>query len=43
MDLSLEQGLGLEADLNIILQSTSDGAEGVKSFLEKRPPKFDGS
>ena len=43
MDLSLEQGLGLEADLNIILQSTSDRAEGVKSFLEKRPPKFDGS
>jgi len=43
MDLSLEQGLGLEADLNVILQSTSDRAEGLKSFLEKRGPKFTGS
>ena len=38
MDLSLEQGLGLEADLNVILQSTSDRAEGLKSFSEKRAP-----
>ena len=43
MDLTLEQGLRLEADLNVILQSTSDRAEGLKSFLEKRPPKFIGS
>ena len=43
MDLSLELGLGLEADLNVILQSTSDRAEGLKSFLEKRRPKFTGS
>ena len=43
MDLSLEQGLGLEADLNVILQSTSDRAEGIKSFLEKRGPNFTGS
>ncbi len=43
LDLSLEQGLGLEADLNVILQSTSDRAEGLKSFLEKRGPKFTGS
>jgi len=43
MDLSLEQGLGLEADLNVILQSTSDRAEGLNSFLEKRGPKFTGS
>ena len=35
MDLTLEQGLGLEADLNVILQSTSDRAEGLKSFLDK--------
>ena len=43
MDLSLELGLGLEADLNVILQSTSDRTEGMKSFLEKRRPKFTGS
>ena len=43
MDLSLDQGLGLEADLNVILQSTSDRAEGIKSFLEKRGPKYSGS
>ena len=43
MDLSLDQGLGLEADLNVILQSTSDRAEGISSFLEKRDPRFSGS
>ncbi len=43
MDLALDQGLRLEADLNVILQSTSDRAEGIRSFLEKRGPKFSGS
>ena len=43
IDLTLEQGLRLEADLNVILQSTSDRSEGLRSFLEKRPPKFIGS
>ena len=42
LDLSLAQGLGLEADLNVILQSTSDRAEGLRSFKEKRRPKFAG-
>ena len=41
-DLSLGQGLVLEADLNVILQSTNDRAEGIASFLERRSPKFTG-
>jgi enoyl-CoA hydratase len=43
IDLSLAQGLQLEADLNIILQSTADRAEGLRSFAEKRTPGFAGS
>jgi enoyl-CoA hydratase/carnithine racemase len=42
MDLTLAQGLHLETDLNVILQSTTDRAEGINSFLEKRSPKFTG-
>ena len=41
-DLTLHQGLVLEADLNVILQSTSDRAEGIASFLERRSPSFKG-
>jgi enoyl-CoA hydratase/carnithine racemase len=43
IDLSLDQGLGLEADLNVILHSTNDRAEGIRSFLDRRPPRFSGS
>jgi enoyl-CoA hydratase len=43
MDLTLDQGLRLEADLNVLLQSTTDRAEGLGSFLEKRPPKYTGT
>lgn len=42
LDMSLEQGLRLEADLNFILQSTADRAEGISSFLERRPPRYKG-
>ena len=42
MDLTLNQGLRLEADLSVILQSTEDRAEGLRSFAEKRAPKFGG-
>ena len=41
-DLPLDQGLRLEADLNILLQSTEDRAECIRSFLEKRPPAYGG-
>ena len=41
-DLALPHALGLEADLNVILQSTRDRAEGIRSFLERREPEFTG-
>ncbi len=41
-DLSLAQGLRLEADLSVILQSTEDRSEGLRSFADKRAPKFYG-
>ena len=41
-DLPLAQGLRLEADLSVILQSTEDRAEGLRSFAEKRAPHFTG-
>lgn len=42
MDLTLEQGLRLEADMYFILHSTVDRTEGITSFREKRQPEFKG-
>lgn len=42
IEMSLDQGLRLELDLSIVLQTTSDRAEGVKAFLEKRKANFEG-
>ena len=42
MDMSLEQGMRLEADLSILLHTTRDRVEGIRSFLERRPPRFRG-
>ena len=42
MDMGLSQGLRMEADLNILLHGTTERAEGIKSFLERRRPHFDG-
>ncbi len=42
MDLTLEQGLRLEADLYYLLHTTKDREEGIKAFQEKRTPKFTG-
>ena len=43
LDMPLEQALRYETDLTVILQTTGDRAEGVRAFLEKRKPKFDGT
>ena len=42
LDLTLEQGLRLEADLYFLLHTTADRTEGITSFLQKRPPLFKG-
>jgi enoyl-CoA hydratase len=42
MDLTLEQGLRLEADLYFLLHTTEDRREGIEAFREKRKPEFKG-
>jgi len=42
LDLSLEEGLRLEADLAILNGQTEDAKEGPRSFVEKRPPVWQG-
>jgi len=42
MDLTLEQGLHLEADLYLLLHTTADRTEGITAFREKRTPEFKG-
>ena len=42
MERSLADGLQLEADLYFLLQTTADRMEGIRSFQEKRTPRFEG-
>jgi enoyl-CoA hydratase len=42
MELPLEQGLRLEADLYFLMHTTKDRQEGIRAFMEKRKPEFKG-
>jgi enoyl-CoA hydratase len=42
LDMPLDQALRYETDLTVILQTTTDRAEGVRAFLDKRDPRFRG-
>lgn len=42
MEMTLEHGLRLEADLYLLIHTTKDRTEGIKAFQEKRTPKFEG-
>lgn len=41
-DFTLDDGARFEHDLYVLLQTTRDRAEGVRAFLDKRRPKFQG-
>jgi enoyl-CoA hydratase len=42
MDMTLEQGLRLEADLYLLIHTSKDRLEGIRAFREKKTPKFEG-
>jgi enoyl-CoA hydratase/carnithine racemase len=42
LDLTLAQGLRLEADLYFLLHTTRDRAEGISAFQETRKARFEG-
>ena len=43
MDLTLEQGTRLEADLYMLIHTSRDRTEGIRAFQEKRRPQFEGT
>jgi enoyl-CoA hydratase/carnithine racemase len=42
VELSLEEGLRLEADLSAMVATTDDSKEGPRAFAEKRAPVWKG-
>ena len=43
LDMPLAQALHYETELTILLQNTTDRAEGVDAFVNKRAPEFSGT
>ena len=43
LEMPLAQALHYETELTILLQDTSDRAEGVDAFVSKRTPQFTGT
>jgi enoyl-CoA hydratase len=43
MEASLEDGLTIEQNALMRLRRTADAGEGVRAFVEKREPRFEGS
>ncbi len=42
LDLPLGEGIRVEQDLYVLLQTTADRRQGVRAFLERRRPEFTG-
>ena len=42
LDAPLADGIRLEQDLYVLLQTTADRGEGVRAFLDRRRPRFGG-
>lgn len=40
LDVDLQEGLRIEADLSTLAYRTADAAEGMRAFVEKREPRF---
>jgi enoyl-CoA hydratase/carnithine racemase len=40
LDQTIEDGVRLEHDLYVLLQTTADRREGIDAFLARRPPRF---